>query len=91
MAGTDSYTHVITPPDQIYQQRQRDNGTKTKARSTDSIEVLAEHQRISLEKTIEIATELSSDILIIHNMPQMLDRNLRTLDNWFCSYLGGGL
>jgi len=86
MADAVAYVHIITPPRQLHRQRSSDNTSKRKIRSIDIMEVLEEHQKISLEKTAEIAKELSSDLLVIYNTPKRFQKNLELLDQYFHHY-----
>ena len=82
-----AYVHLLTDPVKIRQQISEDNARNTRARECPSCESLDEHQRISLERTIEIAGILNADLLLIHNEPEKLQSNLGLLNKYFCHYL----
>ncbi|MEA3378839.1 MAG: hypothetical protein U9Q69_04325 [Nanoarchaeota archaeon] len=85
-ANSVAYIHIITEPFQIYEQRLSDNEAKKKERENTTLDSIAKHQEISLIKTIEIAKELSSDLLVIYNQPRNLEKNLMTMDTFFNHY-----
>ena len=65
----------------------KDNSNNTKQRTIDSIDTLAEHQELSLEKTIEIASELQANVLILKNDPKQKYLNLMIMDEYFREHL----
>lgn len=87
ITDSSAYIHILTNPEQLYKQRMKDNSNNTKQRTIDSIDTLAEHQELSLEKTIEIASELQANVLILKNDPKQKYLNLMIMDEYFREHL----
>ncbi len=85
--NAEAYIHIMTPKSLIAYYRMNDNLNRKKIRAENSLEILAEHQKLSIYQTFNIANELRSDFLLINNLRGKELENLEIMHKFFEHYL----
>jgi adenylate kinase len=92
LIASPAYVYISAEPIQILQQITDDASLKGMLRRDSpttrmAVEAIAEHQELSLKKTLEVCSLLRADLLIIHNDPSGLQQNMETLNAYFNVYI----
>ena len=74
-----AYIHLLAPAREILRRKIKDNKQNLKKRPFESTKSIDEHQKKSLEKTIEIADKIDSPVFVIKNIFRLNKTNLLLL------------
>jgi len=85
-----AYIHLLAPAREILRRKIKDNKQNLKKRPFESTKSIDEHQKKSLEKTIEIADKIDSPVFVIKNIFRLNKTNLLLLYILFKYFLKNG-
>jgi ABC-type oligopeptide transport system ATPase subunit len=86
-----AYVYINTEPARIFSQIMTDTSLKGTLRKDSpnvsmDVDTIAKHQELALQKTVEVCSLLRTDLLMLHNEPSLLQKNLEILNAYFNTY-----